>query len=477
MPIVDLPIDGGFYLDDSLPVSAQELTNWWVDPVQTDTLTPAVLRGTPGIGALTTTGPIKQINRGSHVKNGVGYVINGDALYRVSVDEDGVFSTGSPLGTIDGEGFVSTADNGVQLIIIVPGVAGYIYNENDGTPFQQITDSDFVAVNAQHVRFVDSYFAVTGPTKTWAVSANNDGLSWSGTDFGSAEADPDNIVAPVVLQNQIYITGSETTETYRNVGGAGFPFQRINGAIYQKGCFAPFSLINTDQSFIMIGGSTNERAAVWEFTGNGFEKRSTTAVDNVLQRATAAELAAAFAVSWAERGAFFVAFTIGDRTIVYNTRANRWHEQKSKLPTGLGRWRVNSLFTAYGRTLVADSVDGRIGELDFNLYTEYGTQILRTFATRPFNNNRPMFVSMLELTIESGVGNAEVPDPKIRMDFSDDGGKTFKDERLRGMGKVGEYLRRVIWRRLGRVPRFRVFRFHMSDPVKPVIIKLAARVK
>ena len=63
----------------------------------------------------------------------------------------------------------------------------------------------------------------------------------------------------------------------------------------------------------------------------------------------------------------------------------------------------------------------------------------------------------------------------ISMDISDDA-KTFKYERSRPMGKIGEYYRRAVWYKNGRAPRFRIFRFKMSDPVKPVIIKLEAKV-
>jgi hypothetical protein len=79
----------------------------------------------------------------------------------------------------------------------------------------------------------------------------------------------------------------------------------------------------------------------------------------------------------------------------------------------------------------------------------------------------------MELTIDSGQGikAGQGSDPKIMMDYSDDGGRTFGNEFWRPAGKIGQYRRRVEWRRLGRVPSHRVFRFRMSDPVKAVWIK------
>ena len=48
--------------------------------------------------------------------------------------------------------------------------------------------------------------------------------------------------------------------------------------------------------------------------------------------------------------------------------------------------------------------------------------------------------------------------------YSDDSGQTWSEEHWRGSGRMGEYRRRVIWRRLG-VSRLRVYEIVGSDPV------------
>jgi muconolactone delta-isomerase len=78
--------------------------------------------------------------------------------------------------------------------------------------------------------------------------------------------------------------------------------------------------------------------------------------------------------------------------------------------------------------------------------------------------------------MESGVGDFDIEDPEIRMSSSKDG-KKFNDERTQKIGKRGEFNKRCIWRRLGRFARFSIFRFSMSDKVKPVVIKLEAHIK
>jgi hypothetical protein len=126
--------------------------------------------------------------------------------------------------------------------------------------------------------------------------------------------------------------------------------------------------------------------------------------------------------------------------------------------------------------LCGDFVDGRIGRIDPLVYTEYENTIIRRVATQPFQNNlKSIFVPSLELTVESGVGNDDVVNPVISLERSADG-KTWSDARTRSIGEVGEYDRRAIWRRNGRVSRFEIFRFTLTDAVKPVILQLNAEI-
>ena len=466
-----LPIANGFYLSDSLPISAQECTNWYPNVVTVPALSTETLFGTAGTTQLATSGTVLEQNRGSHTMDGIPYFINGDALYRLNAD-----NTLSNLGEISGSGRVSLADNGTQLMILIPSGSGYILTDNPPV-LTEITDTDFTANGApQQVVFIDGYFAITTNTKKFIVSALNNGLSYNALDFGTAEADPDDIVAPIVFNNQLFIGGSETTEAFQNIGGADFPFQR-SGLFLSKGIKAPFSVVGANDTFMFIGGGENEAPAIWAFEGNNYVKVSTTAIDSILSTATNEEITNAFAWSYAKKGAYFVGFSIPSTTLVFDVISGRWHERKSNVNGDTIRSRINSVTSAYGLTLVGDSQDGRIGSLDNNVYTEYDNAIIRRVASQPFQNNMQSFtVPSIELTMESGVGNKAAVNPQVIMDISSDGGKTFKDERARSIGKIGEYNKRSIWRRNGRVARFDVFRFTFSEPVKPVIIQLTADI-
>lgn len=68
--------------------------------------------------------------------------------------------------------------------------------------------------------------------------------------------------------------------------------------------------------------------------------------------------------------------------------------------------------------------------------------------------------------------NPSLGDPQVMLRWSDDGGHTWSNEHWASMGKIGEYGKRVIWRRLGMTTKLRdrVYEISGSDPVKIAIM-------
>ena len=473
MPITQLPFTNGFYESDSLPLSAQECLNWYVNVPQAPALVTESLFRTPGVKQLTTSGAIANANRGAWVMSGKPYFVNGGTLYRLETDD----TLTSITGTITGSGRVSMADNGTQLMILVPGGAGYIFTESPDT-LTTITDLDFTANGApQYCVFIDGYFVSTTDSKKFIVSALNNGLCYIATDFGSAEANPDDTVAPIVFKNQLFIAGTETTEAFQNVGGSGFPFQR-SGLYLSKGIAAPLSVVESNDTFVWIGSGKNEAPAIWSFVGNSVQKISTTAIDNLLQDLTETELTEVAGWSYAEKGAYFVGFALPSTTLVLDVITGKWHERKSLVQNSPGsneliRYRVQSVVKAYNKILVGDTFDGRIGHMSLDYFDEYGQDIIRRVSTQPFQNNMQDFsIPTLEMTAETGRTDGTVEEPLISLEISTNGGYTFGPQKYRSLGKIGEYKRRAIWRRNGRIDRMAVLRFTVSDSIKTSLLQL-----
>jgi hypothetical protein len=637
-----LPIANGFYTSDSLPVSAQNCVNLFPHINEVPALNQEILLGTPGIASeIIFNTAASAACRGTIAFGGKVYFVAGQTLFSLDIDNYITSVSSAEAPEISGYGPVSMAVSQSQLMILVPGGAGYIVTQNtppmDDT-IVTITDSDFYANgNPQYVVYVDGYFVcTTDEGGKFICSALNDGLAWNALDFGTAESSPDAAIVPVVCKNQLFIVGSETCEQFGNVpNGAAFPFQRT-GLFLSKGTVSPSSVIASNDTFLMIGGGKNESPAVWALEGNSVAKKSTSAIDTLLQQLTGEELAGLSAWAYAQGGHYFVGFGLPETTIVFDLTTNRWHERLSRvLSSGTYvdvPYRVAGFAQLGSQIVVTDNRDGRVGVASTDVYTEYGLEVIRTFATQPFQNNmQPFFVPKLELTVESGVGlvptvccftinpeaetviatgenisfetaqdvsayfskaynpdivslltetnistsiphadiegegtggttqfysftvcdegaivyvqahdvtgfepffyiynmgesvvaageeyiraqlnpgtyyvrvfdyfNDPIPDgatytlyisvscfeqpsnaidPTVRLEVSRDGGKTWGQSRSRPLGKMGRYNSRAVWRRNGRSKRFDVYKFTMSDPVKPVFIQLTCQIE
>ena len=467
---MELNLFGGAYEYPSKPVSVQDTINLIPVVTEREALVPNLLTKMKGLEQFSTTGD--NTGRGSHVMKKVPFFVNGKELF--SMAEDGTVTN---LGAIAGTEQVSMADNGSKLCIVVPGIAGYVY---DGATLAQITDPDFQL--ADTVVYKDGFFIFTASDGlTFFISNLNDPLTFEALDFGTAEADPDSIVAAHVNHNELFILGKDTTELFQNVGTGGFPFVRVQGGLIQKGCAAPHAIVEFDNSFLFIGGGEYETAAIWrvESSQNAI-KISTDAIDSEIQKFTEREIAEAWGFTFSFNGQFIAGFTfrsarIDDITFCYNTTSQRWFQIQTGIPAN--GWRVNSVVRAYDKYLCTDSIDGRIGELT-EANTEYGDVIMRRRTTKPFiNQGRSMEFPEIELLIESGVGLTGGDAPIVRMALSKDGGRTFGVERPTTFGKIGQYNKRAIWRKNGRVDLDVVMRFTVTDPVDVNFLGLMADVE
>ena len=473
-----LPLGFSFYQSDSLMFSAQRCVNWIPTVGEDGALTQRYLAQPLGLKQLVDSG--LGVNRGGLVMADIPYFVNGTSL--ISVSSTNVVTN---HGTIAGSGRVSMATNGRYLVVLVPGSTAYAYDNTTST-ITTITNPNFRTANS--VVFKDGYFVFSSSDGTvFFNSALNDPFTYDALDFGSAEINPDKITGLHVNHNELFVAGYDTIELFQNVGGSGFPFQRIPGANIQKGVRAPFSMVEFDNTFCFVGGGLNEKPAIWKVTGSSSaQKISTDAIDKEIQKYTSAEIEAAFAMTFSDRGQFFAIFTfesatIASRTFVYNATASAFLGGKVwfELQTGVtdNRFRVQSVVYAYGKLMVGDSLSGIIGELDSSTLDYYGTEIWRRSVTAPFSNNGlPIFSGEFEATFQSGVGltSGTGSDPQVSMDFSDDGGQTFSDPVTRSIGKIGKYEQRAVWQRQGRFPVSRSIGLTVTDKVKANLIGLAA---
>ena len=477
----ELPIATGYYVSSSTPVASQQCTNMYVNIPETEGYTKAQLFQTPGIDLILNTGEAEK-NRGAHVMAGVPYFVNGQKLYRVdrNVSFSGVESFSfTELGAIDGAEYVSMSNNGSQLCIVVPGIKGYIYTASTGILTEITAPAYYDLGPSMQVVYIDGYFVHQSQRNVFC-SGLNDGLSYDGLDFAEAEANPDDITAIHASRSQLFIGGSVTTEVWQNQGVlTGLPFQRVQGFVMPIGIKARNSVVDMSNSFAFVGSDIGGQASIYQYDGNNFQKISTGAIEFLLLKYSAEQIAAIIGFSYSQNGAVFAGWILPDTCIVYDQKASQlaqkpvWHERKSFVGGIEGRWRANCVVQAYNRFFVGDYRSGRIGVLSINTFKEFGEFIRRRWTAGPFNNAEgATYWNSVQLIVEAGTATVEGRAPSIDMSYSNDGGKTFTTESTRNIGKIGEYTQYPTWNRLGLCRNARVYQFDYADDAKLVVIGL-----
>ena len=466
------PILGSSYVARSINAADNRMVNLFPEVTPDGGKTNGFLNRAPGLKFLQTvgTGPIRGL--WAHQTNGADfYVASGSEFYKV----EGLTGTPRKLGDITGTGQVSIADNGTQLFIAC-NPDGFIYDEVSDV-FQQITDPDFPG--AVTVGYLDGYFVFNEPDsqRMWVTSLLN-GLDIDPLDFASAEGSPDGIVAICVDHRECWVFGTDSIEVWYDAGLADFPLQRIQGAFNEIGCVAAFSVAKLDNGLFWLGCDARGQGIVYRANGYTGTRVSTHAIEYAIQ--SYGNISDAIAYTYQQDGhAFYVlTFPSANATWVYDVATQAWHERAGWQNGAFMRHRSNCQCNFIGNIIVGDFENGNIYTLDLDTYADNGgvQKWLRSWRALPPNTNnlKRSAHHTLQLDCESGTGlnNGQGSDPQVMLRWSDDGGHTWSNEHWATMGKIGQFFRRVIWRRLGMTTKLRdrVYEVSGTDPVKIAIM-------
>jgi hypothetical protein len=146
------------------------------------------------------------------------------------------------------------------------------------------------------------------------------------------------------------------------------------------------------------------------------------------------------------------------------------HSLQLDCETGVGL----NLYPAYdAEELTAENGDILIAEYVQNEITAETGEVLTTEAGdgfEPLVDAAAYPVPFVPPMMLSTTGYPAAPgyDPQVMLRWSDDGGHTYSNEHWVSIGKIGEYYRRAIWRRLGMTLKLRdrVYEVSATDPVK-----------
>ena len=449
-------------------VSAQSRINCFYEVREDEDKAKIIIRSTPG---LTQFSSVPYAIRGWLVVNNYLYVVAGANVYKI--DTLGVVTT---LGTmLPSTSTVVGMSNNATQIIIVNGTNGYILTIATGV-LAQITSANFPN-GSTSVIYIDGYFVINvAGTSQFYKSSLYDGTTWAALDFASAENNPDILVAIDNLSGTLILWGTASIEFWQDTGGYPFPFSRLTGSTAQWGLAAQWSRAYVANTMMFLGSNT--QGAVQVLMLNGYTPQRVSNADIEHQIAEFSTVSDAVALSYIIDGhiMYQITFPTANKSFLFDFNNNMW----SVVQTGLtaARHKGNLGIAFNNHNYVSDYLNGNIYLLDQYNYTDNGASILREVDTRHIEMGGDVFsIDELFLDMDTGRGlqSGQGSNPQLMVQVSKDGGRTFGNERLASIGKVGQYIGpRAHLNRFGSATDF-VFKIRMTDPV-PFIITYGSAI-
>lgn len=472
---MDIGFVGPAYTAPSLYQDSQELVNWFIEldpnkspggngkPPERGRYT---LYPTPGL-VFKTQPVVGEVRSLRTAPDGNTFLaIIGPALYRI----DTTFTASIQGNLLTNTGPVVITDNGVTAYFC-DGANRYTYVYATST-FSVVALTDGPFTGGTRSDAVDNFIIYGAPnSQEWAATDINSVVTQP-LSVGKKDGAPDNLQTLIVLNRNVYLLGTQTSEVWIDVGSFPFPFQRIPGTNSQHGCAAPYSVSYLGDSFAFVSKDSRGQGLILMANGYSYNQISTHAVTQDLLGEVISD-AIAYTYQMEGHEFYVVNFPTADKTWVYDLSTQLWNKWLSVDSFNVyHRHRSNCSCQFQTHTLVGDYANGTIWSLDNTVYKE-GENLIRRLRRVPhlvadFNQQ---FFDKLQIQFQPGVGlvSGQGSDPQAMLRWSNDGGSTWSNEHWRSIGMIGKYKNRVIWRRLG-TARDRIFEVVVTDPIKAVII-------
>ena len=408
------------------------------------------------------------VDRGGISWNGVCYRACGTKL--ITIDESGGVTV---IGDIGGSDLV-TFDYSFDRLAVSSGGRLYYY---DGATLSLVTDPDLGLVNS--VVWVDGYFMTTDGTSI-VVTDLSDPFSINPLKYGSSEVDPDDIKALIKIRNEVHVVNRHTIEVFDDVGGSGFPFQRIDGAQLTRGAIGRKACCKYNDTVAFLGGGRNEPASVWVGASGNVQKISTREIDQLIAENNQYELENAQLEAKIQDGHILLYVHLPSVTMAYDLAASEsvgepvWHLLSSGIDQEM--YLARNIVWCHNKWIVGHPYLNKIGYLSESSGDHWGDVVGWEFGTSILYNES-MGAIFHELELICLTGRAVLGEnPQIATQYSLDG-ETWSQKKYISAGKQGQRDKRLIWLSQGNMRNWRIQRFNGTSKSRLSIARLEARLE
>jgi hypothetical protein len=373
----------------------------------------------------------------------------GGDLYEIGGD-----GSTTALGTVPNCPFTTISGNRGNVTFTCGGE----YHVWNGTNLVEPTAGAFSSFGS--VDFIGGYTLLTernGRRLQW--SALEDPEDLPGLNFATAEAADENILRGFAINGNWWIFKGRSTEVWAPTGLASEEaFSRLPGAVLETG-LKEFRLVTRFPGGAFFVGSDN---VCYITAGLDLRPVSRIPIEVAIKRGDATHC-----LYYEDEGHKFCAVRFRNRPAwVYDLSTGLWHERA----TGEGAWETTHTAFAYGAWR-AGGVTGSIHEMLRNNRDVTGPLVRRAVSLTLQGAGNRFRVPRVEFM--GRVGRSDIGrDAKMVLRVSRDGGNTWGAERMRSMGDLGEYDKRMVFRNLGQA-RALVAELRISDPADLTLLSAA----
>jgi hypothetical protein len=485
---------GASYPSLSPNINAEECINFFPEMADGAAKATIPLLPTPGLKIFASTpaasvrGEFSVLSNPTIATPGRYFAAIGTFLYQVNANgtltayAQPIVDDGQPVYFAAGPN--GSAGGGVWQLLFCSGGTAYVLDLTAVAPagITVIPAANFNnSAPVSQVAYIDGFFvALLAGTNEFQLSALLNALDWTSLAAPGASGVSiftDNVLAMVVNDRLLFLTGPKQSVWYYNSGDPNFPLTVIQGSMVEEGIVAANSIAKAGNDIFFVGGDERGAGIVRRMTGYTPVRISNHAVELSIQNMPTFS----DAIGWSEqdRGhTFYVLyFPSGNLTWVYDLTTSMWHKRLFwQVATGtyaahLGRCHMY----AFGKHLVGDRTSGTIYDMSQNYLDDAGAPIRRMRrAPHISTENQWIFHKWLQIDAQMGQAtlldaNGNPRDPQGFLRWSDDGGHDWSNYHTLNFGQVGVYKKRAIQRRMGK-SRDRIYEFTCSDPISWTIV-------
>lgn len=392
--------------------------------------------GSKGFSRITGSNP-----RGMHEFGGVTYKISDTTLFSVTSAGDK-----TSIGTITGTQRCILRDDGTNLII----TTGAKWYQFDGSSLTEFSPPKFARGNS--VDFLNGFAIYDVSDGFFFMADFGDPDNFQSNNFARAESSPDDLKRIFVFNERAYLMGNKTIETwYISTGNP--PLRKTQNGTMPVGLKDIHSVAKS-QDFVYFRG---DDGWIYRFSGTQAINVTSGFAANVFENFLD-DTAEAYVIEIQGGTYYVVNFTNNNRTFVFS-------EKNHALSPGVDDWfeistganqdmYIGAMYLkAFNKHLVEKKNSGDILELDINIFTDDGDNIVRVRETPPIHGGLlgreggRLEMSWFEVIMKKGVGIAsgQGVDPRIYMQATFDGANSYSNEEDIEIGRTGDAMIKVRW--------------------------------